>query len=578
MPDGAFKKYGITFPVEPNDLEAHLAAYRFNPSEEEGGLGRAVHLTRAMQAMWSDKEFKWHSWAHDIVNDWCATDRYSLLGAGGTGKSTVMAAIIYADFLAAPHCTTTNLYSTTKDMLRYRIWREVVRLHLLYPAGFSYNKSYFRITFGDDDTINGIFGNGVLRDNGEVAVANLVGRHNLRNRCIVDEAQGCPWTVVRTTANQRLGGESFKLGVMGNPVGRDDTLGRMAEPEHGWDSVDTNTGTWRTKFGNGIGRHLDGEKSPRIVEVGGDKKYPFLIGADDIVSIKEDFGENSIDYWSQVRGFPRAEGAIDRCLDLATVEKFNMREPAEFMFSTQTYAGLDPSFSSGGDRCMLSFARVGRVASGLTVIDFSEGEIRIPMEVSKSELINYYIARKVAEHCNARGVPPERFGMDVTGAQSGLADIIETEWGRGIHRVNFAGSATDLPVSNRDPRPGNEAYKNRVTELWCNVTQFSMYGQIRGLGEDAVREFTSRLAYYKDTGKKYRQVEPKPLMRERTGYSPDDADSKCVILSLLRERRGVHPGGMGQARNRVRGVGQPPRPGTLAAAMHALSRETYGSE
>ena len=70
--------------------------------------------------------------------------------------------------------------------------------------------------------------------------------------------------------------------VLGNAESREEPHGRFSEPLGGWLSVDPDSSQqWETRGGPARGRgccvFFDGRKSPAITEVGGERKYPFLI-------------------------------------------------------------------------------------------------------------------------------------------------------------------------------------------------------------------------------------------------------------------------------------------------------------
>jgi hypothetical protein len=72
------------------------------------------------------------------------------------------------------------------------------------------------------------------------------------------------------------------------------------------------------------------------------------------------------------------------------------------------------------------------------------------------------------------------------------------------------------------------------------MRQFGMNDQIRGLDDDTALEFSTRIV--EQDGRARIRVETKKDYKERMGRSPDLADSACVILAMLRERFGIHPG------------------------------------
>ncbi len=499
---------------------------------------RAKLMVRAIKELWSDRVFRVNSWTERRVRKFCTepTGFFTMWGPSSAGKSTDVAAIVLAHWLSAPQITTCTVCSTTRPALIQRIFGEIVRLYMaLDNAPGEYKSSQTAILLGDENTKNGIFGVAVLIGSIKDAMSNMVGKHNRRNVLVVDEMQGTREAAVEAVSNLQ-GGEDFHFVGIGNPESRLDPLGRYSEPVDGWDSINPGVDEWKTKWGSCI--FFDGRKSPAVVEPGGAQKYPYLIKQSDIDQRVKWYGENSPRFWSQSIGFIPPEGLLRTIFSESFFVKHGMIDKAEWDRDWTLVAGLDPSFSSGGDRCVLSFAKVGRDKTGKWKIEFTE-TIDIPMEMKSDEPLSYSTARKVGELCDARGVVPANFAMDTSGTQTALADIIESEWGRGILRVGFGGKPSDLPVSTEEAVPARERYANRVTELWYTFYQYGRHGHIAGMEVDAIKEFCSRLLLEKINPV---CVEPKSSMKGRTGKSPDDADSKVVLTELVRERLGIAPG------------------------------------
>lgn len=512
-------------------------------SAVEGLDSPEEHLLRAITEAISEKHFRVSSWTRRRVAAFVRHRWHTQLGAAGCGKSTDMAAIVYFDYLAYREHTTVKIYSTTKDALKRRIWKDLVKFHQLYPADLRYTPSTMQITYGVGDTINGIFGQGVLRDSGELAVSNLIGVHNTRNICVADELQGTPEEVIKQTANQRVGGLFIFVGL-GNPLDLQDTLCKHSVPWGGWKSINLELAEeWVTRVGvkkKGFALRFDGLKSPRIVEENGEALYPFLIGLADIQSIEDQFGPESQEFWAMARGIPRAGSGANVCIDPDLVGQMELQGKFVFVGPTEVWAGFDPAFTSGGDRPFLSFCRVGTVVGGFVGIQFFE-DVVLRLNRTEGETMTQLICRLVVAECRRRGVPGRRFAMDTTG-QDTLADVLSEprHLGPGIHRESFGRVPTEDRVSSADKRTGKEAYRNRVTQLWFQVAKYAETGQLRGLSDDAVTEFTHRKFLVHPSGK--RELEPKVDYKARQGSSPDNADSKAIVVGAIRAKKGVVPG------------------------------------
>lgn len=205
------------------------------------------------------------------------------------------------------------------------------------------------------------------------------------------------------------------------------------------------------------------------------------------------------------------------------------------MFTTnvQVVAGLDPGF--GGDRCVLRFAKIGTANDKASVL-FGD-VVQISPNAALTEPVHYQIANRVKEECAKRGVAPDKFALDSSGEGGGLADILTREWGV-VHRVEFGGSPSTIPVSDEDSRPCNEAYDRKVTELWFSMRKWVVEERVGGMDIETLQEFCSRMF---DDSKRKISVESKTVMKQRTGKSPDLADAAVVLLDLVRKTASFEP-------------------------------------
>jgi hypothetical protein len=165
------------------------------------------------------------------------------------------------------------------------------------------------------------------------------------------------------------------------------------------------------------------------------------------------------------------------------------------------------------------------MADGRQAINFDETvEIR-PSALSK-EPVHYQVARACIDECKRRGINAEDLAVDGTGEGSATCDIITMEWGAPM-RVGFGGAPTDRTVSENDPRPCNEVYKNRVTELWFAARSWAMEGRLGGMDDETLKELCAR--QFEDKGQKI-CVERKEDMKKRTSKSPDLGDSAVLVI------------------------------------------------
>lgn len=538
------------------DINIHLWCYANWDPFNKHMLQRHEHMILAMKLLFpeelpnGERGLTWNEWTEWRIWSLCYRPFQTWWGSTSCGKSHDSAAFFLADWLAAPHKTTTQLCSESKDMLTGRIWRDMVRLHSSYDKTCPLPGERFKDSIiyrgGDgESTINKIECVAVQRGKVEQGVAHLSGIHNERNRLVIDEMQATPEAAVEAWDNLATADHLF-LG-MGNPVSRMDALGRYSEPVDGWNSISVEDTEWRTA--KGMCLHFDGLKSPGIRNP---RKFWFMITQSQVDNMMVYPGPDSPRFWTQIRGFLAPEDASDTVLTEAFAQKFNMTECATWEDTYTWVFGLDPAFSTGGNDVAWRPAKVGKMTNGQMGIELQK-EKHLLVKATGNEPITFGIAKQVIAELDKYGLDVDSVAMDSTTSQTGLADIIDSMSRRGkrVYRVDFAGAASDLPVGEDDTRPCNEKYKDRVTELWYTMTEFGRYDQIRGLSGAALKQFCTRRLDKRLDSKRLLRVESKREMKKRTaGQSPDDADACVCVLDFARNKMGIHPGGAKARRKR----------------------------
>jgi hypothetical protein len=553
--------YGITFhkgvsaPVIELCMAFDVGSGVGSLHESKQFLGAFEHLRNAIDLIFNTKgnAFIWNEWTERMMRSFIEGREISLSGPGSSWKTTSMAVYALCFWFARPTQTRVIITSTTLDGLRARIWKEV--LHFYRIAGKPFGNSVYhphpkiQTVRGDDGT--GIFGIAVEAGDVVKAVENIKGRHAPYTLVEVDEMTGVSAAIVDAGANLEKGTKRFQMIGSANPVSYFDQHGLFSEPENGWGSVSKETEKWVTKRG-GIGIHLDGTLSPNVRA--GKAQYPGMITLDDVELSRKRDGENSPKFWSQVIGWWPPEGLTKTVLTQSLIEKFHARDSCVWSGGFVQGAALDPAFE-GGDRCVLRFAKCGRIDAALQkwtpnglediltkklmVVCF--GEILIlKIDVTSKEPHHYQIYRQVRDNCESRGIEPRYLAMDSSGEGGGLASIMKREWSFDFLEVEFGGMPSKRPISATNPRPGTEEYVNRVTELTYGFRYAVERGQIRGLDADTCKEFCSR--QYEMQGPRIK-VESKKDMKLRIGFSCDLEDAAVVMWELFRVRQPELAGG-----------------------------------
>jgi hypothetical protein len=521
-------KYGIRSPVKIPDLELELYAFRNRIQPNEGGLGTFNHFVNVSKMVWP--KMSWNPWLEAQVESLCEHDYVGWAGCGASGKTFGATLFATVWWLANPSKTTVVLTSTTAKMIRKRMWanlQDLVRKSRGFPGNMVDSKMSLQAIKGDDrHSISAI---AVAEGNTSKAVANIQGIHAERVMVIIDEATDTPEAAFEACTNLSKGCREFKMLVIGNPASKYDPHGRFCTPAKGWRSVTIEDQHWLTE--RGMCRRFDGMKSPNISE--GRTKYPYLITHDQVLSAMRHEGEQSPTFWKYTRGFWSPDGMVKTILSESIIETYTPTRKLVFTTNVQVVAGLDPGF--GGDRCVLRFAKVGTANDKVSIL-FGD-VIHISPNAQLTEPVHYQIANRVKEECSKRGVPPDKFALDSSGEGGGLADILTREWGI-VHRVEFGGSASTIPVSDEDSRPCNEAYDRKVTELWFSMRKWVVEERVGGMDIETLQEFCARMF---DDSKRKISVETKTVMKQRTGKSPDLADAAVVLLDLVRKTSVLEP-------------------------------------
>ena len=522
-------KYGIKSPVKIPDLELELYAFRNRLQPNEGGLGTYTHFKNAAKMIWP--KLSWNPWLEDQIQSLCEHDYIGWAGCGASGKTFGATLFATVWWVANPTKTSVLLTSTTAKMIRKRMWanlQDLVRKTRGFPGNMVDSKMSLQAVKGDDrHSISAI---AVAEGNTSKAVANIQGIHAERVMVIIDEATDTPEAAFEACTNLSKGCREFKMLVIGNPSSKFDPHGRFCTPAKGWRSVTIEDTNWITE--RGFCQRFDGMKSPNVLE--GKTKYPYLITHEQVMAAMRHEGEQSPTFWKFTRGFWAPDGMVKTVLSESLIETHLPNRKILFKGMSTKVAALDPGF--GGDRCILRFAKVGEsVDNKLTI--FFDDIIHISPNAQSTEPVHYQIAARVKEECKMRQIPPDKFAMDSSGEGGGLADILTREWGV-VHRVEFGGSPSAMPVSDEDTRPCNEAYDRKVTELWFSMRKWVVEERIAGLDIETMQEFCGRMF---DDSKRKIAVEPKTIMKQRTGKSPDLADAAVVLLDLVRKTSVLEP-------------------------------------
>ena len=378
-------------------------------------------------------------------------------------------------------------------------------------------------------------------------ISSYVGMKQKRRRHLGDEFQFMSPAMMDSIANMNSG--DYKGVFTGNPIGQDDPLDRMSEPECGWEAnpEPTTTTVWKNKrFHNSYTITLFGTDSPTYDTPDGAEKYPGLLNDDSIQRVVAGYGKDSHQYYSQCLGIRKSGLNARRVLTKDLCRQFGAFDQAVWDGSKPVtkICAVDAAYGgAGGDRCV-----GGHIEFGLTVgrkigIKVYPPQI-IPISIKEGGSPEDKISGWVRTYCESHQIPPENFFYDSTGRGS-LGPSLARTWSVQINPVEFGGGPTDRPVSldifTLDQKTGRkrlktckEHYSKFVTELWWTVRYAIESGQIREFPMDVCDEFCGR--EWKEVAGGRIEIETKSEMKKRTGQSPDLADWFVTALEGARRR------------------------------------------
>lgn len=542
------EKYGREWPDEANDLTIELGAFMLGIPVEKGGLGKAGHARNVIDALWnyegSKMRFDWHPWAERMLEHSCKQKYLSVAGCASSGKSDFYAVWAIINFMADPANTIVMVTSTSLKDSKLRIWGRVCEYWDAIPGVPPGKKvasmGIIKYVTEEGETLDnaGIHLLAGEKKKESDSIGKIIGFKRRRVILIADELPELSHAILTAALGNLESNPYFQFIGIGNPNSRFDPHGVFSKPRGGWKSISPMDGEWETDYGYCI--RFDGEQSPNILA--GETLYPYLLTQAKLDKGKQRLGENSISFWRMFRGYWSPTGSEAAVYSEAEITLYEADEREVFWKEKPARVGfLDTAFTAGGDRAMVKLGNCGLDTANKVVLLYDEDEILLSEDVTDTETpLNHQIARQYRDLCIREKVAIEDAGLDSTGGGGPFSDILTVEWGTGFYRCYFGGSASDRPASTADPRPGKDAYVNRVSEIWYAGVELVRNKQLKGMSAGFIREATARL--YKSVkrgGGEAMQVEPKPEMKARTGMSPDIADAGFGLIDLCRDRHNL---------------------------------------
>lgn len=563
MASNKVQKYGCNWPVDPDDRPEDTALKIEMACIQRGvGNGLPFHYEQMRKMLWPRLDD--HRW-HRLIRDTILSQKCTILaGCASSAKSHEAAWITLCEYFVYPQETCILVCSTELRGLRGRIWSEITQLWQEARDRFDWlsgNLLDSRVAILTDSLAEDeydkrarnyrkcIQGVPCREDGAWVGINRYMGWKQKRMRLVADELNQLSSEFIIGITNLNANPD-FKFIGMGNFNDTMDCLGKCAEPKDGWPAhmEPLKTEVWDTIYplpGKCI--NLIGFDSPNF-DPDTKEKYPYLIGPRHIGEIEKSFGRQSLEFMSQCWGAMKVSQLSSRVLTRQLCQENGAFEETDWQSPHRTkVAFLDSAW--GGDRCVFTWAEFGLEVGGKTVFHVHPPEI-VPVKQTEDREADYIISEWCKQRCETLDIPPENFGHDSTGRGS-LGTALARVWSAQCNPIEFGQQPTNRPVSQeywwvhpktkkRQIKLCSEHYSKFVTELWFSVRYCVESGQLRNLSREVMEEFSLRLWYRVKDDKI--EVEPKsgskekPGMKQRTGKSPDYADSLSGTLEMARRK------------------------------------------
>ncbi len=563
------RRYGIQFPENMDDLGIELYCYAIS----RGQYGRTYcirqninisdfkllspseHFLNAVKLQWPTEVSIYNRGYTNTqlirtLDELCSNVDICLAGAASMGKSFPVGLWIYLDWCAAPHCTSSWVATTTLGASEDRIWGIISKLYKCARVQIGKLIDYrHMIVWGGatndeekeyDNAIKALaFPSG---NEGQKAVDTTRGRKNDRIRLALDELPEMEMGAITSKVNLGANDDVTFIGI-GNPSAGDNPHTRWAMPKgcSNFDSVNPDMDKWETE--TGVCLFYNGMRSPNFAAPANEPSpFPFLMDRKkQEMMLKLCYGdENAIDYVRNAIGWWPKTGFAQTILTADLIRNADTNE--EPLWDSEGFtkvAGFDTAFTIGGDRCVLTIAKLGFVRGTRNRVMWLESQKVIQLSANAAAEFEIQLATEVVQLCRAAGVQPSKFGMDVSGDGGRVGQAIIREWlrfdasGAAIALISSMGKPTDRIAAEVDKRPCKDVYDRLVSEYW-----FSIYHSIKSrtfYGLDYTSDLARELCLRRYTIKSKKiAIETKDELKGRTGYSPDLSDSLIYALEMAR--------------------------------------------
>lgn len=543
------QQFGVTHPVQ-----VYLKLYRHEKNPDL----KFLYLKAAHDYLWP--KTIWHYWTEDRFRDHCNGHNYiGWAGGASCSKSYDAAKLAVLFWLANPRKRGVVVASTTLESLSARVWgyctdflsQMEVRLpfqylggqspKILYPVDKTVDKNEIR------STRHGMFAIAALQGNDEKAISSTIGRHpDDALMVILDESTDLNIAIAKAFPNLDSSEKPFQLIGIGNSNSMHDLHGAICTPKEGWPSIDPLVDTvWPTVHKNGICRFFNCYNSPAVNEADPVKKKrlsSFLITQEQIDEKEQILGKDSDSFYRFVLGFWKSTATDRVVMSHQFLNGHNIKEKAEWMGINplMKVAGLDPAFSTGGDKCLLQIGILGQDIDGRMVLDFRGNDLlfNIKIKAIHSRLgksAELQISEQVCDILIREGVSLENLAIDSNGQGRAIGGTLYLEMAKRIGQLKE-------PLKIYSTKGGENVVNSfgmiikTAQGLWDELRTYIEHDQIKGINFTAAAQLANRLVIQDEKTLKQR-LQTKAEFKKRMSavnpslaHSPDEADCAAICL------------------------------------------------
>lgn len=566
----AITKYGARFSID-DPIAVELKMYSETDAFRDrcrGALSRWEHMRNAAKMLLPDDVFRWHRWVDDFGEAWCSHSAITVWGAGGTTKSGILGMLAYVDLLAAPAETLTVMITNPLEKHWDRCFSKLVMWRAAMPHRWQIGKMYrgtkpaLLTVQADKGSRMGILCVSIADGESAADIAKKVGAHAQRTRLLLEEAQGLPEEALDIGTNLFIGSKSSKSIHIGNPtVWNGNALGAASRPMDGdTRAIDEKLpDKWHSALSwddsPGITLVFDGTKSPALDSPEEGKRLSMMMGEKDIELRRAlPGGENSMGWWSQVRGRIIPNGVRTVVISELDINEAGAMGPRPWAQGATRirYGGVD--LSMGGDEVVFAASETGPVQMGVVPGHGNSAplgsvgphvcqiiaEVVIPIDVKRPDR-SMQIAKGLIPLVEAHSIPWENMCFDSTGQQGAIVDTIEREAGvtGKCIRVNSSHAVSERKIGPKG-EVAKDRYRQRSAELVLQLCSLIRRQQICRLTKKVAYQLSTRgLVQEEGKGDKGKaDIEPKrDWMRNNKGKSPNQLDAVAVMTEGLLQRK-----------------------------------------